>query len=124
MEKSKKVILYCFIYEIKNNQMYRQEDEAELYKDDYFIHDEEYGTIYVQSYKIDKPQVAEHGNNDSPFIYMYSLQKDINRAMELIDKSLRESLDEAKKKFEQIQKMVNVFEEKQEYIKNKYSKEE
>lgn len=97
MEKNKKVILYCFIYEIKNNQMYRQEDEAELYKDDYFIHDEEYGTIYVQSYKIDKPQVAEHGNNDSPFIYMYSLQKDINRAMELIDKSLRKVLMKQKR---------------------------
>ncbi len=123
MEDTKKVILYCFIYEIKDNQMYRQEDEAELYKGDYFYRDDKTDeSIYVQGYKIDKPQ--SNKRTDHPFIYMYSLNKDVHRAMELISQSLKENLEEVKKKYEWMQNLVNTFEEKREYIKNKYSAEE
>lgn len=114
-------LLYCFIYKIKENQMYRQEDKARFSNELYIWHDEEYDeTIYVQDYKIDIPKVAKNGKDDSPFIYMYSLDKNIHRAMELISKSLKECLDEANEKVKQIQNIFDMFEEKREYIKNKY----
>ena len=122
MEDNKKVTLYCFIYEIKDNQMCRQEDEAEPYKDAYFIHDENDETIYVEGWKIDKPQSSER--TDHPFVYMYSLDKNIHRAMALISQSFKESLEDAKKKHEWMQNLVNTFEEKRECVKNKYSSEE
>ena len=118
MEDSKKVTLYCFIYEIKGNQMYRQEDKAEPYKDAYFIHDEDDETIYVEGWKIDTPQC--NNREDNPFIYMYSLNKDVHRAMELIRKSINESVQAAKKKHEELESLLKTFETKREYIKNKY----
>ncbi len=120
MAETPKVKLYCFFYEIKDNQMYRQDDDAELYKDDYFIHDENDETVYVQGWKIDKPQYNSD-NEDEPFIYMYSLDGDVNRAMDLIREAIKANAEDTRKKLEYIEKVLKTFEEKQEYIKNKYS---
>ena len=119
MSKKSTVKLYCFIYEIEDNQMYRQDDNAEIYKDDYFYHDDEYDeSIYVQGWKIDNPQY--NNDTDKPFIYMYSLNDDVNHAMELMHKSLEETVEEARKKLAYCEKILETFKEKQEYIKNKY----
>ena len=112
------VKLYCFIYEIKENQMYRQDDDAEIYKDDYFIHDENDETIYVQSWKIDKPQYSE--DTGKPFLYMYSLDGDVNRAMNLMHEAVKKTIEDIMSKARVWQDTLKTFEEKQEYIKDKY----
>jgi hypothetical protein len=120
MEKNKKVKLYCYIYRINDNQVYRQNDIAEFHKGAYFIHDENDETIYVDASKIDVPKVSE--DEDDKFIYVYSLDNDVNKAMDLIHASIQQTLDELNKKASTMQGLLNAFEEKQEYIKNKYPK--
>lgn len=120
MKKNKKVNLYCFIYKINDNQVYKQDDVADFYKGSYFIHDEDDETIYVDASKIDVPKVG--GDESDKFIYVYSLDNDVNKAMNLMHTSIQQTLDELNKKVSTMQNLLSAFEEKQEYIKNKYPK--
>ena len=120
MKENKKVKLYCYIYRINDNQVYRQNDIADFYKGSYFIHDENDETIHVEANKIDVPKVS--GDEGDKFIYVYSLDNDVNKAMSLIHTSIQQTLDELNKKVTTMQSLLNVFKEKQEYIKNKYPK--
>jgi len=126
MEDRKNVTLYCFIYKVNEDEMSRQEDKAEFYRGDYFIHDEDDDTIYVQGWKIDRPEMVRSDSDmdEERFVYMYSLNKDIHSAMKLIGALLKDTLKEVKDEYEYMQDIVSAFEAKQEYVKSKYSSEE
>lgn len=84
-----------------------------------------YSTLIVVTLHIEKPLLFDIGKHKPVMvIYMYSLNKDVHRALELIHKTLERTLNELKNKVEWYENFIKTFEEKQEYIKNKYPSEE
>ena len=113
--------VYAFIYYFNTSEVYRQENEATGIMGDFFIRDEKYGdTVYVRGDNLDKPQIGKDGKDDSPFIYIYSLDDDVNKALELINDYFKETVELWKKKVTELELMWGKFEAKQREVAQKY----
>ena len=120
-EQESKVTLYTFIYYFNTSEVYRQENEATCKMGDFFIRDKKYDdTIYVHGYNLNKPQIGKDGKDDSEFLYVYTLDDDVNKAMKLMDDCFKRSVETLKKNLNKIELMWGSFEAKQREIANKY----
>ena len=108
--------LYCFQYNVNENATFRQEFDAEEYKNNYFIDYEE--DIIIP--KEDIGEVKSYKDNQDRIIYVYTFTDDVNTALESINCYLCNELFNAEKVLQTKKDLLSKFLKEKDKIAKKY----
>lgn len=108
--------LYCFQYDANENMTYRRECDAEEYKNNYFIGDEEH--IMIPKEDIDK--VKLYKDNQDKIIYMYTFTDDVNSVLDDINLYLCNEIVNAENTLQKMKDLQSKFLKEKDRIAKKY----
>ncbi len=115
--------IYCFQWDITNNNVFRQEYDCYINEKSSFIHFElEDG----RDISLNKSDVENENSIDAvkldgnTILFIYTFTDDVNRALEMFNKKITEYVNKAKNELNFYENLLGTLVDKQEYIKNKY----
>ena len=112
----KKIKIYCYVYDIKGQHMYVNDLDVSGSGPVYVGHDEDDEAIVVLAEELDHPRLNEAMDR----IMVPTLVNDVNRAMELMNKTLKALIKRRKTELKTLQAIQTDFSIKQKEVKEKF----